>query len=110
MPTRHARNGHLFTSQGIVKIRNSIHKTADEPLDRQCNCYTCTNFSRAYLHHLDKCKEILGSTLNSIHNVHYYLQLMALMREAIKAQSFERRVNEIYQNWQEEPDIAAVNV
>ncbi len=110
MPTRHARNGHLFTSQGVVKIRNSIHRTSDQPVDSRCDCYTCVNFSRAYLHHLDKCKEILGSTLNSIHNVHYYLQLMDLMRQAIRAQSFDRLAMEIYQNWQEEPVIAQVNL
>ena len=110
MPTRHARNGHLFTSQGVVKIRNSINKTSKEPLDQRCNCYTCTHFSRAYLHHLDKCKEILGSTLNSIHNVHYYLRLMDQMRAAINEQTFDDLTREIYQNWQEEPSIEAVGI
>jgi queuine tRNA-ribosyltransferase len=109
MPTRHARNGHLFTSQGIVKIRNSVNKTSNEPLDKRCDCYTCTHFSRAYLHHLDKCKEILGSTLNSIHNVHYYLRLMDRMRAAINEQKFDDLAREIYQDWQEEPSIAVVD-
>ena len=76
MPTRNARNGHLFTSQGVVRIRNSPHKADTGPVDPNCDCYTCRNFSRAYLHHLDKCGEILGAELNSIHNVHYYLHVM----------------------------------
>jgi len=86
MPTRNARNGHLFTSRGVLKLRNSRHKTSTLPLDEQCSCYTCDNFSRAYLHHLDKCNEILGSQLNTIHNLHYYQQHMAGIREAIEAE------------------------
>ncbi|MGB1140927.1 MAG: tRNA guanosine(34) transglycosylase Tgt, partial [Halioglobus sp.] len=70
MPTRNARNGNIFTSRGVIKLRNAKHKTSTLPLDENCDCYTCTNFSRAYLHHLDKCNEILGSQLNTIHNLH----------------------------------------
>ena len=84
MPTRNARNGHLFTDTGVVKLRNASNKTDTRPLDETCDCYTCQNFSRAYLHHLDKCKEILGSQLNTIHNLRYYQRLMAGLREAIE--------------------------
>lgn len=83
MPTRNARNGHLFTSEGVVKIRNAVHKFSTEPLDKNCDCYTCKNFSRAYLHHLDKCKEMLGAQLNTIHNLRFYQQHMANIRQAI---------------------------
>jgi queuine tRNA-ribosyltransferase len=84
MPTRNARNGHLFTSRGVVRIRNASHRHDTRPLDENCSCYTCTNFSRAYLHHLDKCGEMLGAQLNTLHNLHYYQQLMADLREAIE--------------------------
>jgi len=85
MPTRNARNGHLFTNQGVIKIRNARHKWDTGPLDPVCECYTCRNYSRAYLHHLDKCNEILGSRLNTIHNLHYYQNLMRNLRDAIAA-------------------------
>ena len=88
MPTRNARNGHLFTSAGVIKIRNAVHRDALAPLDENCDCYTCQNYSRAYLHHLDKTNEILGSRLNTIHNLHYYLGLMTAARDAIRAGSF----------------------
>ena len=84
MPTRNARNGHLFTSQGVVKIRNAVHQRDTGPLDPACACYTCRNYSRAYLRHLDRCNEILGARLNSIHNLHYYLELMRRIRAAIE--------------------------
>ena len=84
MPTRNARNGHLFTSQGVVKIRNAAHQYDTGPLDPACACYTCCNYSRAYLRHLDRCNEILGARLNSIHNLHYYLDLMRRIRAAIE--------------------------
>ncbi|MEM8593396.1 MAG: tRNA guanosine(34) transglycosylase Tgt [Pseudomonadota bacterium] len=84
MPTRNARNGHLFTSRGVVKLRNAVNKYNDAPLDDDCDCYTCQNFSRGYLHHLDKCKEILGSQLNTIHNLRYYQRLMSDLRDAIR--------------------------
>jgi queuine tRNA-ribosyltransferase len=84
MPTRNARNGHIFTSRGVLKLRNTCHKTSTLPLDEECDCYTCQNFSRAYLHHLDKCNEILGSQLNTMHNLHFYQQHMAAIRKAIE--------------------------
>ena len=85
MPTRHARNGHLFTSQGVVNIRNAAHQSDTGSLDPACACYTCRNFSRAYLRHLDRCNEILGARLNTIHNLHYYLELMRRIRAGIEA-------------------------
>ena len=84
MPTRNARNGHLFVNTGVVKIRNATNKTDTGPLDTTCDCYTCKNYSRAYLHHLDKCKEILGSQLNTLHNLHFYQKVMQGLREAIE--------------------------
>jgi queuine tRNA-ribosyltransferase len=84
MPTRHARNGHLFTSQGVVNIRNAAHQADTGPLDPACACYTCRNFSRSYLRHLDRCNEILGSRLHTIHNLHYYLELMRSLRTGIE--------------------------
>jgi queuine tRNA-ribosyltransferase len=83
MPTRHARNGHLFTSTGVLNIRNSAWAQDLAPLDAGCDCYTCRNYSRAYLRHLDRCNEILGSRLNTIHNLHFYIGLMRSLREAI---------------------------
>jgi len=83
MPTRNARNGHIFTSRGVLKLRNATHRHSTAPLDPDCDCYTCSHFSRAYLHHLDKCNEILGSHLNTIHNLHYYQNHMRGMRDAI---------------------------
>ena len=97
MPTRNARNGHLFTSVGVVKLRNSANKTSNRPVEEGCECYTCQNFSRAYLHHLDKCREILGSQLNTIHNLHFYQRFMARIRSAIKAQSFAEFYRETYE-------------
>jgi queuine tRNA-ribosyltransferase len=88
MPTRNARNGWLFTRYGDVKIKNARYKDDDQPLDASCACYTCQNFSRAYLHHLHRCGEILGARLNTIHNLHYYLELMQDMRNAIDAHRF----------------------
>lgn len=88
MPTRNARNGWLFTRYGDLKIRNARHKDEDKPLDESCDCHACRNFSRAYLHHLHRAGEILGARLNTIHNLHYYLQLMREMRAAIEAGSF----------------------
>jgi queuine tRNA-ribosyltransferase len=90
MPTRNARNGHLFTSQGVVKIRNAGHHDDTRPLDPGCGCYTCRNYSRAYLRHLDRCNEILGARLNTIHNLSYYLSLMGRIRAAIEAGNFAR--------------------
>jgi len=89
MPTRNARNGHLFTRFGDLKIRNARHKNDEQPLDASCSCHTCSNFSRAYLHHLDRCGEMLGPMLASIHNLHYYVNLMREVREALDADGFE---------------------
>jgi queuine tRNA-ribosyltransferase len=88
MPTRNARNGHMFTRFGDLKIRNARYKTEEAPVDETCGCYTCQNFSRAYMHHLDRCGEMLGPMLASIHNLHYYLNLMQEMRDALDAGSF----------------------
>ena len=89
MPTRHARNGHLFTSNGTVKIRNSRYKNDTTVLDANCSCYTCQHYSRAYLHHLDKCYEILGAHLNTVHNLHYYQKIMADIRLAIETDTLQ---------------------
>lgn len=85
MPTRNARNAHIFTSKGLLRLRNQRYRRDTRPLDENCGCYTCQNFSRAYLYHLDKCREMLGAQLNTIHNLHYYQDLMAGLREAIQA-------------------------
>jgi queuine tRNA-ribosyltransferase len=89
MPTRNARNGHLFTSRGVVRIRNARHKASTQPLDEACDCYTCTHFSRAYLHHLERCNEMLGAQLNTLHNLHYYQRHMRAIRDAIETGSLE---------------------
>ena len=89
MPTRNARNGWLFTRYGDIKLRNAKHKHDLRPLDESCDCYCCRNFSRAYLHHLQKVNEILGARLNTIHNLHYYLNLMKEIREALDQGNFE---------------------
>lgn len=96
MPTRNARNGHLFTSFGNIKIRNSANKNDLNPLDPHCECYTCANYSRAYLHHLDKCREILGARLNTIHNLFYYQRLMLDLREAIEQGTLTHFVEQFY--------------
>ena len=88
MPTRNARNGHMFTRFGDLKIRNARYKTEEAPVDSTCTCYTCRNFSRAYMHHLDRCGEMLGPMLSSIHNLHYYLNLMQEVRDALDAGRF----------------------
>ncbi len=96
MPTRNARNGHLFTTAGVIKIRNAVHRHDTGPLDPGCDCYTCTHFSRAYLHHLDKCNEILGAELNTIHNLRFYQRVMAELRDAIANHRLEDYVAEFY--------------
>ena len=96
MPTRNARNGHIFTSRGVLKLRNSVHRDSTQPLDPDCDCYTCQHFSRAYLHHLDKCNEMLGAQLNTIHNLHYYQHLMRGIRQAIAGQSLDDFSQEFY--------------
>ncbi|MDD5229221.1 MAG: tRNA guanosine(34) transglycosylase Tgt [Methylococcales bacterium] len=96
MPTRNARNGHLFTTFGVVKIRNAQYEFDTNPIDENCDCYTCQNYSRSYLRHLDKCKEMLGSRLNTIHNLHYYLSLMQGLRDAIERGELETFVKDFY--------------
>lgn len=91
MPTRHARNGHLFTSEGVIKIRNSRYRDDTGPLDPNCDCYTCGHYSRAYLRHLEKCGEMLGPRLGTIHNLHYYQVLMSDLRRAIDDGNLQER-------------------
>ncbi|MCR5884497.1 tRNA guanosine(34) transglycosylase Tgt [Rhizobacter sp. J219] len=89
MPTRNARNGHLFTRFGDLRLRNARYKTDERPVDETCSCHCCKNFSRAYLHHLDRCGEMLGPMLTSIHNLHYYVNLMREVRSALDEGRFE---------------------
>ncbi|STZ09155.1 Queuine tRNA-ribosyltransferase [Moraxella caprae] len=96
MPTRNARNGHLFTSTGAVKIKNAVHRHDKNPLDSECDCYTCQNFSRAYLHHLHKCGEMLSAQLNTIHNLRYYQNLMKGIRESLENETFDEFVVTFY--------------
>ncbi len=113
MPTRNARNGHLFTHQGVVRIRHAAHQYDESPLDPECDCYTCRNYSRAYLRHLDKCNEILGARLNTIHNLHHYQKLMRDLREAIESETLRQFTEVFYEkrggerrwsNWSPESD------
>jgi queuine tRNA-ribosyltransferase len=96
MPTRHARNGHLFTSAGVINIRNSAYAADLAPVDAACDCYTCRHFSRAYLRHLDRCNEILGARLNTIHNLHFYIGLMRALRGAIAAGRLDAWAREFF--------------
>ncbi len=96
MPTRNARNGHLFTTDGVIKIRNAKHREDTSTLDIDCDCYTCKNYSRAYLYHLDKCGEILGARLNTIHNLRYYQRLMKGLRDAIEQGTLDEFVDTFY--------------
>jgi queuine tRNA-ribosyltransferase len=88
IPTRHARNGHLFTRAGVINIRNSSHAADLSPIDPQCSCYTCAHYSRSYLRHLDRCHEILGSRLNTLHNLHFYQELMRSIRKSLEEGTF----------------------
>ena len=96
IPTRHARTGFLYTSQGILKIRNARYQKDTRPLDENCQCYTCRHYSRAYLRHLDKCQEILGSRLNTLHNLYYYQQLMREIRSAIEQDRIDDYAKDFY--------------
>ncbi len=96
IPTRNARTGFLYTHQGIVRIRNARHADDILPIDEQCGCYTCQNYSRAYLRHLDKCGEILGARLNTIHNLYYFQELMSRIREAIAEDRYDSFCDEFY--------------
>ena len=96
MPTRNARNSHLFIDTGVLKLRNAANRTYEGPIDETCDCYTCQNYSRAYLHHLDKCGEILGATLNTIHNLRHYQRVMEGLRGAIEAGQLDQFVTAFY--------------
>jgi queuine tRNA-ribosyltransferase len=96
MPTRHARNAHLFTRTGVINIRNAVHTQETGPIEEGCGCYTCLNYSRSYLRHLDKCGEILGSHLNTVHNLFFYQRLMQEIRAAIAAGTFEAYAREFH--------------
>ena len=98
LPTRNARNGWLFTRFGDVKIRNAAHRADTRPLDEQCGCYTCAHFTRAYLHHLQRVNEILGARLNTLHNLHYYQELMSGLRAAIDARRLSDFASEFKRN------------
>ena len=99
MPTRNARNGHAFTSAGVVRIRNAAHRDDPAPLDVACSCYTCRNFSRAYLHHLERCGEMLGAMLMTEHNLHYYHGLMARLRASIETGTFRTLIETLQTGW-----------
>ena len=99
MPTRHARNGHLFTSRGVVKIRNARYASDTNPPDPECECYTCRHYSLAYLRHLEKCGEMLGPRLATVHNLHYYQALMKGLRAAVDEDDvarFTKRLKAVY--------------
>ncbi len=100
MPTRNARNAYLFTSKGLLKLRNSRYRDDLNPIDENCDCYTCKTFSRSYLHHMDKCKEMLGAQLNTIHNLHYYQKLMRDLRSAIEQGTLADFAKSFQQNQQ----------
>jgi queuine tRNA-ribosyltransferase len=97
MPTRNARNGYLFTSQGVLKIRNARYEQDTRPIDPECGCETCRNYTRSYVKHLERCNEILGARLMTIHNLHFYQSLMQGLRDAIEAERLEPFVNQFLQ-------------
>jgi queuine tRNA-ribosyltransferase len=99
LPTRNARNGYLFTSRGVLKIRNARHRDSGAPIDPSCDCHTCARFSRGYLHHLDRCGEILGSVLMTMHNLHYYQTLMRRLRESIEMGTFRTLIETLQNGW-----------
>jgi len=103
MPTRNARNAHIFTTAGTLRLRNARYRDDTTPLDPECHCYTCRHYSRAYLYHLDKCNEILGAHLNTVHNLHYYQQLMAAVRAAVEADCFDDFVTDFYTKRHQKP-------
>ena len=107
MPTRHARNAHLFTRTGVINIRNAAHQKDTGPIEAGCLCYTCSNYSRSYLRHLDKCGEILGSHLNTVHNLYFYQRLMAEIRAAIEAGRLSDYAAEFYALRSQPPEPGA---
>jgi len=104
VPTRNARNGFLYTRDGILRLKNTTHKFDTDPIDKECGCYTCQNYSRAYLHHLFKCNEILGARLNTLHNLHYYQDIMRGIRESIEQGRFAEHKKETFARWFPEED------
>ncbi len=94
--TRNARNAHIFVTEGVLKLRNAKYRNDTSPLDANCDCYTCKNFSRSYLYHLDKCNEMLGAQLNTIHNLRFYQNLMARMRNALSEGTFAAFLADFY--------------
>ena len=102
LPTRNGRNGYAFTSSGTIKIRNAKHRDSTLPLDQRCSCYTCANFTRAYLHHLDRCGEMLGAMLMTHHNLHYYQALMARLRGAIETGTLRTLAETLHNDWNED--------
>ena len=100
LPTRNARNGHLFTSAGVVKIKNAAHRADERPIDERCDCYACANFSRAYVHHLHRCGEMLAGVLMTIHNLRYYHALMAQLRGAIEAGTMAHFARTVAGGWE----------
>ncbi len=105
MPTRNARNGTLFTTQGKITIKKAEHQLSEKPLDENCSCFTCKNHTRAYLHHLNRAEETLGLRLNTIHNVHYYLELMRRIRAAIGSGTYES----FYRDFLNSPEADKIN-
>jgi len=95
LPTRNARNGWVYTSEGIIKLRNAAYRNDTGPLDPDCDCYTCANFTRAYLHHLHRINEMLGAQLNTLHNLDFYQRLMAGLREAIASGRLDDHVESL---------------
>lgn len=104
LPTRNARNGWLYTSRGVIKLRNAQYRNDLAPLDAQCDCYTCRHFTRAYLHHLQRVNEILGARLNTLHNLHFYQRLMQRLRTAIAAGSLREEAAQLRAAWGKEPE------
>ena len=100
IPTRNARTGFLYTHTGIVRIRNSRYSEDIRPIDENCGCYTCQHYSRAYLRHLDKCGEILGARLNTMHNLYYFQDLMRRIRAAIESGRYDEFSREFYRDYQ----------
>jgi len=101
IPTRHARNGQIYTSTGMIRIKNSKYKKDTNPLDDNCSCYTCQNFSRAYIKHLKNCNEILGSRLATIHNLFFYFDLMRQIRKSIRKNEFKKFADAFIQSYQQ---------
>lgn len=107
LPTRNARNGWLYTSTGVVKIRNAKYEMDTRPIDENCNCSTCKQFSRSYIKHLLKTNEILGARLATVHNLHFFLNLMQEIRDAIEAQEFDEfKGNFFEKRGQKDPTVA----